>query len=71
VLGGIGNLRGSIIAAAILTVLPELLRQFKDYRMLIYAVVLIVVMIVTNNEKAIEFTKKIFRIRAKEDSVNE
>jgi branched-chain amino acid transport system permease protein len=71
VLGGIGNLRGSIIAAAILTVLPELLRQFKDYRMLIYAVVLIVVMIVTNNEKAIAFTKKIFRIRAKEDSVNE
>jgi branched-chain amino acid transport system permease protein len=71
VLGGIGNLRGSIIAAAILTVLPELLRQFKDYRMLIYAVVLIVVMIVTNNEKAIAFTKKIFHIKAKEGSVNE
>ncbi len=52
VLGGIGNLRGSIIAAALLTVLPELLRQFQDYRMLIYAVVLILVMIITNNPKA-------------------
>ncbi len=52
VLGGIGNMRGSMIAAAILTILPELLRQFADYRMLIYAIVLILVMIVTNNEKA-------------------
>ncbi len=52
VLGGIGNLRGSMIAAAILTVLPELLRQFQDYRMLVYAIVLILVMIITNNSKA-------------------
>lgn len=49
VLGGMGNIRGSIIAAAILTVLPELLRSFADYRMLAYAIVLIVVMIVTNS----------------------
>jgi len=48
VLGGIGNIRGSIIAAALLTVLPELLRAFNDYRMLIYAIVLIVVMLATN-----------------------
>jgi branched-chain amino acid transport system permease protein len=67
VLGGIGNLRGSIIAAAILTVLPELLRQFRDYRMLVYAIVLILVMIITNNEKAKEFTGKIFHRKAKED----
>lgn len=45
VLGGIGNIRGSIIAAAVLTLLPELLRALSDYRMLIYAVVLIVMMI--------------------------
>lgn len=51
VLGGIGNLTGSLIAAGLLTVLPELLRQFRDYRMLVYAIVLIVVMIATNNEK--------------------
>ena len=49
VLGGMGNIRGSIIAAAVLTVLPELLRAVNDYRMLIYAIVLILVMLVTNN----------------------
>ncbi|MDR0928894.1 MAG: branched-chain amino acid ABC transporter permease [Oscillospiraceae bacterium] len=49
VLGGIGNIRGSIIAAALLTVLPELLRAFSDYRMLIYAIVLILVMLATNS----------------------
>ena len=41
VLGGIGNIRGSVIAAALLTILPELLREFSDYRMLVYAVILI------------------------------
>lgn len=51
VLGGIGNIWGSIIAATILTILPEALRQFADYRMLTYAVVLILVMIGTNNLK--------------------
>ena len=49
VLGGMGNIRGSIIAAAVLYVLPELLRAVNDYRMLFYAIVLIVVMLVTNN----------------------
>ncbi|MDO4483614.1 MAG: branched-chain amino acid ABC transporter permease [Clostridia bacterium] len=51
VLGGIGSIRGSVIAAAALTVLPELLRGIGDYRMLIYAVVLIAVMLITNNAK--------------------
>ena len=51
VLGGIGNIRGSVIAAALLTVLPELLRAFNDYRMLIYAIVLILVMLTTNNAR--------------------
>lgn len=49
VLGGLGNIRGSIIAAALLVVLPEMLRQFNDYRMLVYAIVLILVMLATNN----------------------
>jgi branched-chain amino acid transport system permease protein len=49
VLGGIGNIWGGMIAAALLTVLPEALRQFSDYRMLTYAIVLIVVMICTYN----------------------
>lgn len=59
VLGGIGNLRGSIIAAAILTVLPELLREFQDYRMLVYAIVLILVMIIGNNPQAKALLKRI------------
>ena len=45
VLGGIGNLRGSMIAAIILYALPELLRGFANYRMLIYAIILIVMML--------------------------
>ena len=49
VLGGQGRMWGSIIAAAALTVLPELLREFADYRMLVYAIVLILVMLATNN----------------------
>ena len=49
VLGGIGSVRGSVIAAALLTVLPELLRAFSEYRMLVYAIVLILVMLATNN----------------------
>jgi branched-chain amino acid transport system permease protein len=49
VLGGLGNVLGSVISATFLTVLPEVLREFADYRMLVYAVVLILVMIFTNN----------------------
>ncbi len=45
VLGGIGNIRGSMIAAVILTLLPELLRGLSGYRMLIYSIVLIAMMI--------------------------
>lgn len=49
VLGGLGNIWGSIIAAALLTVLPELLRSMNDYRMLIYAVLLIAMMLFNNS----------------------
>lgn len=55
VLGGMGNLRGSIIAAIVLTVLPELLRGFDDYRMLIYAIVLILVMLLSSNQRFQQF----------------
>ena len=58
VLGGIGSIRGSVIAAAILTVLPEMLRGMSDYRMLIYAIVLIVMMIFTRSPKIVEWRKK-------------
>lgn len=53
VLGGIGNIRGSVIAAAVLTVLPEMLRALDTYRMLIYAVILILVMIFSQNEQLV------------------
>ena len=49
VLGGIGSIRGSMVAAAALTLLPELLRSFSNYRMLVYAIVLIAVMLATNS----------------------
>lgn len=49
VLGGLGNIRGSLIAAVVLTLLPELLRAVADYRMLAYAIVLIAVMIFKNS----------------------
>ena len=45
VLGGMGSITGSIIAAAVLTLLPELLRQFADYRMLLYSILLIIMML--------------------------
>ena len=48
VLGGIGNTLGAVISATVLTILPEMLRDFADYRMLVYAVLLIVMMLVTN-----------------------
>ena len=58
VLGGIGNTRGSMIAAVILTLLPELLRGLDNYRMLIYAIVLIVMMLINWSPKCIEFRKR-------------
>lgn len=45
VLGGMGSITGSIVAAIVLTLLPELLRGFSEYRMLIYSVILICVML--------------------------
>lgn len=45
VLGGMGSFTGSVLAAVVLTLLPELLRDLADYRMLIYSVVLVLMMI--------------------------
>lgn len=58
VLGGIGNIRGSMIAAVVLTLLPELLRGLSDYRMLIYAIVLIVMMLFNWSPKALEWRER-------------
>lgn len=72
VLGGIGNIRGSIISAVLLTLLPELLRGLNDYRMLIYAIVLIVMMLFNWAPKCIAFREKhsiqgIFHKKTKEE----
>lgn len=51
VLGGLGNLNGTIVSTIVLLLLPELLRSLNDYRMLIYSVVLIAIMLIKNNKK--------------------
>jgi len=67
VLGGLGNMLGSIIAATVLYILPEALRGFADYRMLIYAIVLIIVMLATNNPKIKNLFLKIIPKRNKKE----
>lgn len=60
VLGGMGNIRGSIIAASLLYILPELLRgDFADMRMLIYAVILILVTLFTWSPNLKNFRERI------------
>ncbi|MEG1633809.1 MAG: branched-chain amino acid ABC transporter permease [Oscillospiraceae bacterium] len=54
VLGGMGSIRGSVIAAIVLRVLPELLRGIKDYRMLVYSVLLILIMLLNASPKFLE-----------------
>lgn len=55
VLGGMGRIRGSMIAAIVLTLLPEYLRFLQDYRMLIYSIILIVMMLFNWSPKCIEW----------------
>lgn len=45
VLGGLGSLTGSVLAAFVLTLIPEALRDFAEYRMLIYPVLLLLTML--------------------------
>ena len=58
VLGGMGSIKGSILAAVILTLLPELLRGASDYRMLIYASALIAMMLFNNSAFKRNLTEK-------------
>ena len=71
VLGGMGNILGSVISATVLYVLPEAMRSLEDYRMILYAVVLILVMLFTWSPKVKEFvsviTDKIVRIFKKKE----
>ena len=76
VLGGMGSVRGSIIAAIVLKALPEMLREFSDYRMLAYSVVLIAIMLLNSSPKFNEWKnglniKNMLKNRKKkEDAVN-
>jgi branched-chain amino acid transport system permease protein len=45
ILGGLGSIVGSVIGAIVLTILPESLRAFAEYRMVIYSLLLIILMI--------------------------
>ena len=65
VLGGMGNITGSVIAAIIITLLPEVLRDLADYRMLIYSIALIVMMLFSSNPTLVEFRQKIFKTKSK------
>lgn len=51
VLGGLGNITGTLISTTCLFILPELLRSFSDYRMIAYSIVLIMIMLITNNQQ--------------------
>ena len=72
VLGGMGNISGSIVSAAFLTVLPEVLRPINQYRMLLYAIVLILVMVVPHlkvYQRAAESLRRRFRKDSSEPAV--
>lgn len=76
VLGGMGNILGSVISATVLYILPEVMRFLEDYRMILYAVVLIVVMLCTWSPKVKNLiavvTDKLFGIfKKKEARTNE
>ena len=46
VLGGMGSMLGSILSATVLTILPEATRSFESYRMVVYSLVLVLMMII-------------------------
>lgn len=66
VLGGLGNITGTIISTVVLYVLPEMLRSLNDYRMIIYSLILILMMLVSNNEKLKSWSSSLFgKIKSK------
>lgn len=77
VFGGMGSINGSIIAAIALRALSEATREFGEYRMLAYSVLLIVIMLLNNNPKFAELKsavslKNLFKKNKKgEGTINE
>ena len=71
VLGGIGNIPGSVVSAAALTILPERLRFLQNYRMLAYAVLLILVMLLSNNPLLKSLWRRLFSGRKNKENGEE
>ena len=70
VLGGMRNIPGVIISTVVLYAMPELLRGFANYRMLIYAIVLILVMLATNSSGAKQFFDKVLSKTKKKETAD-
>ena len=60
VLGGIGSIRGSVMATVILYLLPEMLRGLSNYRMLMYAIVLILAMLFNSAPQFVVIRERMF-----------
>jgi len=64
VLGGMGSITGIIIGALLLILLPEYLRAFSDYRMLLFGIIMVLMMIfrpqgiITSKRRTYEFHKE-------------
>lgn len=75
VLGGMGSFTGSVLSAIVLTIVPEMLREFSDYRMIVYSLLLILTMIFRPTgllgRKEFQITKVIERFMKKGGNVNE
>lgn len=59
VLGGLSNITGTIISTTALILIPELLRQIADYRLIIYSIILIATMLISNNPNLKKFINKV------------
>ncbi len=79
-LGGLGSITGSVLAAIVFTILPEALREFDSYRMIIYALALILMMIFRpqglfgtsefSMEKTFKFIKKKLGKKKKDEKID-
>lgn len=69
VLGGMGSFTGATLSAVVLTILPEALRGFNDYRMILYSLILIIMMLFRPigllGRKEFEITKVIEKLTKK------
>jgi branched-chain amino acid transport system permease protein len=60
VLGGMGSTLGIVLGALILTLLPEFLREFSEYRMLVFGA-LMVIMMIWRPQGLVKFSRQLFK----------